>query len=1166
MTRINKIVCHGFKSFAKRTELLFNGKFNCIIGPNGSGKSNVLDALCFVLGKSSAKSLRAEKASNLIYNGGKLKNPSKWGEVSIFFDNSKKTFPTPEREVKISRIVRQSGQSKYMINDQTRTRNQILDLLSLGKIDPNGYNIILQGDIVRFVEMPTTQRRELIDEISGISVYEDKKHKAILELGKVDKKLEEADIVLTERGAYLKELRKDRDQAIKYKSMNDRIKENKASYLKIRIDKREKIKNSLNKRLDDYREKLKAINLKIDTLKNDISTKKNEIEDLAREVQEKSQGGEDSITKEAEKLKIDLTRKTSRIESLKNEISKIIQRKQELVNSKSDTKEKINELEEKKKELLESKSSEEKEKLELDQKIKKFKEKHKLDAAGEIEQDLEVIDKKIDDLQKDVLSFRESQQNLLREKDRIELQINNVEEKIDKISEVEKEHKQQLDDLKIMRDDFKKSTLELSKKLNEDSEMAGKIAQSRKLMMRSIEELTKLEAKDMSIKETAQVNMAVKKIQEQKEQSRIPGIYGTISELGNVPSKFSLSLEVAAGPRINSIIVENDSVAARCINYLKSNRLGTATFLPLNKIKGKEKEMDFSALLKSKGVHGSALDLIEFDPRFSNAFSYVFQNTLVVDNIDTARKLGIGKAKMVTLDGDVAEISGAMQGGFRLKRKGPSFREKGFSQDIINLNESILNLKQDIKTLEKEREDNEKIISELREKKSGLEGEIIKNEKSLHLKDGDIEVDKKQKVSLSEELKIVDKKIGELQNKISEKNTELMREKTAKQDLKSKISQLRNPALIAELNTFEEKRSEINEALIHLNNDIKNIENENANIHKPELEKIEKIIKQHDKEQVEFNEEIKELQAKIKNISVMLKEKEEAASRINKKFRELFSKRGLINEEISKKELILNKKQDESRNEEIQINTVSLEMAKVNSELAGLNEEFEQYRGINLSLNKTEEEYKSEIQKFEKMLTQVGSVNMKALEIYDHVEVEFNKLNDKKKTLITEKNDVVKMMDEIEGKKKEIFMESLDMVNSNFQRIFDELSSKGQATLELEDTENPFEAGLNIKVKITTNKFLDIKSLSGGEKTMTALAFIFAIQEHDPASFYVLDEVDAALDKRNSSKLGKLVKKYTDKAQYIMISHNDQVVSEADNLYGISMNEHGVSKVVSIKL
>ena len=249
-TRINKMVMQGFKSFAKHTEILFGPTFNCVLGPNGAGKSNVLDSLCFVLGKSSSRDLRAEKSANLIYNGGKAKKPAKQGEVSIYFDNTNKVFPTEEKEVKITRIVRESGQSVYKINDKVMTRQQVTNLLSLAKIDPDGYNIILQGDITRFVEMHPEERRMLIEDIAGISIYEDKKHKAMLELEKVEQHLRETDLILTERHTYLKELKKDRDHAMKYKEMSDNIKINKASYMKIQIGKKEDEKKSIQEKID----------------------------------------------------------------------------------------------------------------------------------------------------------------------------------------------------------------------------------------------------------------------------------------------------------------------------------------------------------------------------------------------------------------------------------------------------------------------------------------------------------------------------------------------------------------------------------------------------------------------------------------------------------------------------------------------------------------------------------------------------------------------------------------------------------------------------------------------------------------------------------------------------------------------------------------------------
>ncbi|MBD3260022.1 AAA family ATPase, partial [Candidatus Woesearchaeota archaeon] len=256
MTRINKLVCRGFKSFAKKTELVFGKDFNCVVGPNGSGKSNILDALTFVLGRRSSKAMRAEKAANLIYNGGKKKTPAKEAEVAIHFDNQNKTFPLDVAEVVISRLVKPGGNSIYRLNSKKCNRNDILDLLGRARIDPDGYNIILQGDIVKFVEMATTERREIIEEIAGIGSYEEKKQKSLRELERVEGRLKEADIVLTERNAYLKELKKDRDQALEYRDLNDNIMKHKATFLKLQIDKKSEIVEKQEKQLENYNERI----------------------------------------------------------------------------------------------------------------------------------------------------------------------------------------------------------------------------------------------------------------------------------------------------------------------------------------------------------------------------------------------------------------------------------------------------------------------------------------------------------------------------------------------------------------------------------------------------------------------------------------------------------------------------------------------------------------------------------------------------------------------------------------------------------------------------------------------------------------------------------------------------------------------------------------------
>ncbi len=1164
MTRINRMVMHGFKSFAHNTELVFGDEFNVILGPNGSGKSNVLDSLCFVLGRLSSKSLRAEKSANLIYNGGKTKKPMKQGEVSIYFDNSSKIFPTEEKEVKITRIIKADGQSIYKINDKKRTRQQILELMAVARIDPEGFNIILQGDIVKFTEMHPEQRRSLIEEISGIAVYEEKKQKTLRELEKVEEKLKEAEIVLAERKKHLNELKKDRDQALKFRELESKVKENKASYLYIQIQRKEKEKNKLESRIKEQQEKIDKFQENISKLKKEIGEKRKQIADINKELEEKSEQERVSVHQEIEQLKVNLATDKTKLENFRNEIEKISLREQQLKKELKDYDKQIEELNEQKKELEKSKQNKKQEQSEIDNKIEKFKKKHQLDNLEDIEKQIDESDKKIEENTQKAHELREQQQDLLRKKDQVEFQINTIDEQIKKVLQIEKEHQEQIEELKQKKQEFKETITSLNKRLNDDSLYARQLGDLRNKSSAAHEELAKLNAKNMQIKERLGENLAVTKILAQK--NNIKGIHGTVSELGSVSSEYALALEIAAGPRMNSVIVESDKVASDCIKYLKKNKLGIVTFIPLNKIKEKTISQEAKKLTKNSGAHDFAINLISFDNKFKKAFSYIFGNTLVVENIDTARKIGIGKARMVTIDGDLAEISGAMQGGYRRRKQRGGFQQKEIVKKIKDQGEIIENFKQEIDNLEKIRVKNEDKITSLRQKRATLEGEIIKTEKALHLDTTDLEASKESKQELRKEAKQFDKKLEELQNIISETNKKIADAKTKKQQLRTKINELRSPTLIAELNTFGEKKTQLKDELLKIESDIHTINIRFNDMILPEKEKINDILKQQAKEAEKFSSEIKLLSEKIKSDGVLLKEKEKASQEFYKKYKSLFTKRDKIGDEIQKQEAKIEEAREQSKGIEIKMNEVNLKKAEVFGKLAGLQQEFEQFEGVKIDTSKSEEELKEAINKFEKMVNDIGSVNMRALEIYEEVEKEYDVLLGKKEKLIQEKEEVFKMMEEIEGKKKELFMKTFDVVNNNFKRIFSELSKKGDASLVLENPENPFEAGLNIKVRITGTKFLDIRSLSGGEKTMTALAFIFAIQEHEPHSFYVLDEVDAALDKHNSEKLAGLIRKYADKAQYVMISHNDAIISEADNLYGVSMDEHGISKVVSLKL
>jgi chromosome segregation protein len=944
MTRVTKLTAQGFKSFAKRTELSFGNGFNCVLGPNGSGKSNIMDALCFVLGKTSAKSMRADKSANLIYNGGKSKKPHSSAEVAIYFDNSNKKFPLDTKEVKVSRVIKQNGQSNYLINDKKMTRQQVVDILSSSSIDPDGHNIILQGDIVHFTNMRPIDRRLLIEEIAGISVFEDKKIKALSELEKVEEKLTEANILLTEREAHLRELKKDRDQAKKYLDLKNKLKDNKATYATLKINEVKVKKEKLEKLIDEQQKKFGTVTKKINEIKDKIDDKKTEIQDINKILDESGEREQLTLREGITNIKTDLVEAKTRTETLQKEIIKIKDRKSQL------------------------------------------------------ETNLNKNNKKIE--------------SLFRERNQLETDMRKVE----------------------------KQRSNLSNKSAPVTDFNAKVNELARLRTNSQGTFT-----DPSIERI----------------SSIEGVHGTISELGKTNDKYELALEVCAGGRIKSVVTSDDTTAEKCIRTLKENRLGIVTFLPLNKIKTKSSREGINSLKKLNGVHGLAIDLIKYNQTYHNAFSNIFGNTLIVEDIETARKIGIGRVRMVTLGGDLIESSGAMIGGYRRGTK------IGFKREAIN-DKKVLHLEQE--------------IDDLRKGTSGIEGE--------------------------------------------------------KRDKDARIIEL-----TLELNSLDNQ----------------------INMYSDENERTKKIQKDQEKDKEEFENEISELNQILKSGTGSLKLTVKKEKEFFDKLKEISRKRNKMTEEINKLEGLTELENEKLRKYDHRANEFSVFKAKHVAEIEGLQKELEEYPDGKIRRGIDKIDLKREIDDFESMVQKLGNINMRALEIYEDLVKEHENLVEKTSKIKSEKSDVLDMIEEIEQKKTDIFMETYNHLNTRFRTIFNTLSTKGEASLAIEDKEVPLNAGIDMTVRIAGNKFLDIRSLSGGEKTLAALAFIFAIQEYNPASFYILDEVDAALDKHNSEKLGVLFKQYSGKAQYIVISHNDAIISEADRIFGISMQE-GVSKITSLKL
>ncbi|MFA4887579.1 MAG: AAA family ATPase, partial [Candidatus Nanoarchaeia archaeon] len=683
MTVIKRMYLRGFKSFANKTELVFGNGFNCVLGPNGSGKSNVCDSLCFVLGKTSAKEMRAEKSANLIYNGGKTKNPAKEAEVTIVFDNTSGKFPVKEKELAVTRLVKQNGISIYKINDEVVTRQQVLEVLRADKVDPNGHNIVLQGDIIGFMEMKSVDRRMIIEEIAGISGFEEKKQKCLNELAKVDGQLNEAEIILKERETNLRELKKERDQALRFKELQENIKDEKATYTHLRIKVKEEEVNGVESKKKECEDKIQKITSDIQELKDAITQFQEEIKRINTEIEEKGEKEQLILRKEIDNLKEELIKAGTRTEVCTTEIQKIKTRKQQLSINIKELEEKIQSLHTQKKELESNLKQLQQEEQGVITKTSQFREKHGIEsdlssALDELENNIETNIHSLQELQ-------EKKEILIRTRTELTFRINALDERIQGLKGVGTS--KEFEELKSKKLMFKETTIKLSKALNEDSSYATQLATSKQKFNELNQELTKLQSRQLSFLERSTHDLAVKKILDHRQE--LKGIHGTVAQLGKVDEQFALALEVAAGPRSQSIVVDSDATAQRCINYLKENRFGIATFLPLNKIKARIIEDDVKKLLNDKSVYGLATDLIKYSPEYKSVFSYVFGSTIIIDNIESARKIGIGRARMITLEGDLLEPSGAMIGGFRSAKRSFTFNESNLDEDIEHIQNEV---------------------------------------------------------------------------------------------------------------------------------------------------------------------------------------------------------------------------------------------------------------------------------------------------------------------------------------------------------------------------------------------------------------------------------------------------------------------------------------------
>ncbi|AMM54383.1 chromosome segregation protein SMC [Pyrococcus kukulkanii] len=1157
MPYIEKLELKGFKSYGnKKVVIPFSKGFTAIVGANGSGKSNIGDAILFVLGGLSAKAMRATRISDLIFAGTKSEPPAKYAEVAIYFNNEDRGFPIDEDEVVIKRRVYPDGRSTYWLNGKRATRSEILDLLSAAMISPEGYNIVLQGDITKFIKMSPLERRLIIDDISGIAEYDAKKEKALQELKQAEENLARVDLLIREVKKQLDKLEKERNDALRYLDLKERVKKAKVALLLGEIKRLEEELSSNEAKRSSIEEEIKSLERRIEEVARLIVEKENELRKIEEELERESSEEALKVTRKIGEInsKIELAKRN--IEVGKKELDEAQVR---LIRAKDELKKVLSEIEKTKGAI--NRWSKRKDSLIDEIKAKEEERNLLVVRLGEIDRTFAVAREEFDSVvgelenaKKELYEGEAEIRRLEGEKEKLQSQILVLKARLPGIDE-------KIRELNSLLEEKKAQLSELEGKLASISSRRRKVEDEIEKKGRELEEVkSKLDSLEKElIKAEAQSEIRGNKAIDALKNSGIPGIYGTLAELIRVRDRqYSIAVEVALGNRADNVVVEDEIVAEKAIKFLKENRLGRLTFLPLNKIKPRKPN-------DSVGI--PVTDVIEYDPRIDNAVRFALGDTVIVSSMEEART-HIGKVRMVTLEGELYEKSGAITGGH--------YKPRGLAVDTRKLKEEVESLKAKKEALEAELNSLKVELRALENQGFELRIKISDIEKEIEITRKDLDRLLAEKKAIEGEIKDSEGKIKKIEETIHAKRGELAK-------LRGRIERL------------EKKRDKLKKALENpeareLSEKIRLIEGEIAKL-REELSRVESKLEAFESRlneellprKASLEEEIEGLVNKINALKANIKENEEALKELTKELeslreeeREVYSKierakesRKNLEEEISslrKEKEELSKRIQELR---IEANTLRVRDVQLKSMLEEKRSQLKHFdkeviksiKEIPLDL----EALKREIEEMEEEIRSLEPVNMKAIEDFEVVERRYLELKSKREKLEAEKESIIEFINEIEKEKKNVFMKTFEAIAKNFSELFAKLSPGGSARLILENPEDPFSGGLEIEAKPAGKDVKRIEAMSGGEKALTALAFVFAIQKFKPAPFYLFDEIDAHLDDANVKRVADLIKESSKESQFIVITLRDVMMANADKIIGVSMRD-GVSKVVSLSL
>ena len=1190
MVHINQVEFENFKSFGGSVKIPLEEGFTVVTGPNGSGKSNILDGILFCLGLANSRGMRAERLPDLINNSKVKEGKSSETLVTVKF-NIEDWSPRediPPLEFEEEEISLNKGQKEWIVSRKLRlmpggsyastytsdgklcTLQQIQRILRDISVDPEGSNVVMQGDVTRIVSMNNKERRTLIDELAGVALFDTRIEQTNSKLNDVLERQERCEILENELQTNKHKLEKECEKAKRYKELKAKLFQIKELEKVLLFDKQVKHVESIKKKVNEIDKNKILYNEQKESLSKQISVLEDALKIMITELKEKGEDKLIRVNSDIGSINSSL-RELDRVSILnKEEGIKLQKQRDEIAASKRDI-----ELEKNQQKNFDNTYLN---KLNLE--IENLSEKHKLsrkklsDAAGEsgeFSQQSITLNNKLDTLKATIepleLKKRKIEEEITQnntQKEEISLQIKSL--VLEKQKLLESNQKKENSSIVNNKDlDSNTSEIEcLKKEIDVLNKTKSRLTNEQ---LRLEKDLSRFESRKEALNET-RGSYALRILLE----ARLGGIHGYVAQLGEVSEKNRYALEIAAGNRLGQIVVDDDNIASKAIEILKKKKAGRLTFLPLNRIKSHKKNYAISRFEKNNdlGFIDKAINLIKFDDVYSDVFKYVFGDTLVFSDLASAR-LSNQKTRMVTLGGELLELSGAITGGSKLN-KDLAFRF-GINNDLEDSNpikerlliiqEALNKSKHDLAIKTNRLSALNSNRSQIIEDYASFKKEIEVNKNSLDVLIQRIEEYKSRlnKINssnnfLKKELDLLRHKLQPHINKIHE--LQIILKKNYEKNQKSSLITFNNDfnnldnkleLLIQERNTLLNKRNQFALDQERIKNSLKLILMQEKNLHSS-VKELEKSHCEWVQKRDQFKKELIDLDNKKnlleKDLGLLRRKRDELSASISNKRQE-------HNNFLLKLEYL--ERDVNSLKEEIRSETIKLENFK--KDLPDPYPDFGEYEGKNL------EALQSEISIINVKLESLEPVNMLALEELEELTERLNNLMERLEILSNERSELLLRIETVSTMRQEAFMQAFVAVDKHFREIFSNLSD-GDGFLQLENPNSPLEGGLTLVAHPKGKNVRRLASMSGGEKSLTALSFLFALQKYKPSPFYALDEVDSFLDGINVERLSKLITNQSSNAQFIVVSHRRPMISASERTIGVAQARGANTQVIGL--